>query len=45
METESTKSGISDISATPTMKSMMSTVSQMTGRMNESANFVKMSEE
>ena len=48
METGSTKSEISDISATPTMKSMksmMTTVSAMTEIVTELKNVVKTSEE
>ena len=45
METDSAKSEISDISATPTMKSMMTTVSAMTDMVTELRNVAKTSEE
>ena len=45
MDIGSTKSEISDISATPTMKSVMTTVSAMTDMVKELNNFVKTSEE
>ena len=44
METESTKSEISDISATPTMKSVMTTISVMIEIVTELKNVVKTTE-
>ena len=45
MKTESTKTKILDISATPTMKSVMSTISAMTEIVTELKNVVKATEE
>ena len=45
MDTDSSKSEISEISATPTMKSMMTTVSTMTDMVKELQKVVKTSDE